>query len=79
VVPGHSFGQKHAQLPKIGSVSDSDEFAFGFLDLSHVVQGCHLIPSFMDGKTQDLLSMVGQSLGGVGTEDDDWANYYVGM
>jgi hypothetical protein len=79
VVPGRSFGQKHAQLPKIGFVPDSDEFAFGFLDPSHVVRGCHLIPSFVDGKTQDLLSTDGCSLGQVGTEDDDWANYYVGM
>jgi len=79
VVPGRSFSQKHAQLPKIGFVPDSDEFAFGFLDPSHVVRGCHLIPSFVDGKTQDLLSTDGRSLGRVGTEDDDWANYYVGM
>ena len=79
VVPGHSFGKKHARLPKIGFVPDSDEFAFGFLDPSHVVRGCHLIPSFVDGKTQDLLSTDGRSLGRVGTEDDDWANYYIGM
>jgi hypothetical protein len=79
VVPGRSFGKRHAQLPKIGFVPDSDEFAFGFLDPSHVIRGCHLIPSFVDGKTQDLLSTEGSSLGRVGTEDDDWANYYVGM
>jgi hypothetical protein len=81
VVPGHSFGQRQAKLPKIGFVPDSDEFAFGFLDPSHVVRGCHLIPSFKDGKTQDLLTtdLQGESLGRVGTEGDDWANYYVGM
>jgi len=79
VVPGRSFGKKDARLPKIGFVPDSDEFAFGFLDLSHVIRGCHLILSFVDGKTQDLLSMKGQSLGRVGTENDDWTNYYVGM
>jgi hypothetical protein len=37
--------------------------------------------AFMDGKTQDLLTtdLQGESLGQVGTEGDDWANYYVGM
>ncbi len=43
-------------LPKIGFIPDSDEFALGFLDLSHVVRGCHLIPSFIDRKTKDLLT-----------------------
>src|SRR5258707_7271533 len=35
----------------------------------------------MDGRTQDLLTtdLQGESLGQVGTEGDDWANYYVGM
>ena len=79
VVPGYTFGKKNAKLPKIGFIPDSDEFAFGFLDPAHVVRGCHLIPSFMVGKTQDLLSMEGHSLGRVGSEDDDWAYYYVGM
>jgi hypothetical protein len=79
VVPGRSFGRRHAKLPKIGFVPDSDEFAFGFLDPSCVVRGCHLIPSFIDGKTQDLLTTDSISLGRVGTEYDDWSNYSVGM
>ena len=81
VVPGPLFGRKCAELPKIGFVPDSDEFAFGFLDPSLVVRGCHLIPSFMDGKSQDLLTTKGPSLGHVGTnsEEGDWANYYVGV
>lgn len=80
MVPGHSFGRRQATLPKIGFIPDSDEFAFGFLDPSHVVRGCHLIPSFIDGKTKDLLTTdLGVSLGRVGTEKDDWTNYSVGM
>ncbi len=81
VVLGHPFGQKRANLPKIGFVPDSDDFAFGFLDPSLVVRGCHLIPSFIDQKTQDLLTTEGPSLGQVGTisEDGDWTNYNVGM
>ncbi len=80
MVPGCTFGKKQAKLPKIGFVPDSDEFAFGFLDPSHVIRGCHLIPSFIDGKTQDLLMTdSGVSLGRIGTEEDDWTNYTVGM
>jgi hypothetical protein len=80
VVPGYAFGKKQAKLPKIGFVPDSDEFAFGFLDPSHVIRGCHLIPSFVDGKTQDLLMTdSGVSLGRIDTEKDDWSNYTVGM
>ena len=81
VVPGHPFGRKRAKLPKIGFVPDSDEFAFSFLDPSLVIRGCHLIPSFEDGKTKNLLTAEGPSLGRVGTnlQEDDWANYYVGM
>ena len=79
VVPGYTFGKRQAKLPKIGFVPDSDEFAFGFLDPSHVIRGCHLIPSFTDGKTPDLLTTDGVSLGRVGTEGDDWSNYFVGM
>ena len=82
VVPGCLFGRKHAKLPKIGFIPDSDEFAFGFLDPSLVIRGCHLVLSFTDGKTQGLLTTEGPSLGRVGTnsaEEGDWANYYVGM
>lgn len=80
MVPGRTFGKKQAKLPKIGFVPDSDEFAFGFLDPSHVIRGCHLIPSFIDGKTQDLLMTdSGVSLGRIGTKEDDWTNYTVGM
>ncbi len=82
VVPGRSFGRKQARLPKIGFVPDSDELAFGFLDPAHIIRGCHLIPSFVDGRSTELLTI--DALAGV-TEarpnggHDDWASYYVGM
>ena len=47
-VPGHHFSMKAAQLPKVGFVPEDDQ-AFGFLDPSLVVWGCHLIPSFCEG------------------------------
>ncbi len=82
VVPDHSFGREQARLPKVGFVPDSDEFAFGFLDPSLVLRGCHLIPSFEDGKTDKLLriprGMVSTEARPLG-EKDDWAFYYSGM
>ena len=81
VVPDHLCGRKQAKLPKIGFVPDSDEFAFGFLDPSLVIRGCHLIPSFMDGRMSALLQTRGPTKARQmesGTVDD-WANYYVGM
>ena len=79
VVPERPFGRKHAKLPKVGFVLDSDEFTFGSLDPSLIIRGCHLIPSFVDGKTEDLLSAEGPSLGRIDSEEDDWASYYIGM
>lgn len=81
VVPEHSFGRHKATLPKIGFVPDSDEYAFGFLDPSLVLRGCHLLPSFADGRTTELLNIEE----GCPTdarpsgEVNDWANFYVGM
>ena len=44
----HCYGHKVAQLPKIGYVPESDPLAFGFLDPSLVLWGCHLVPAFND-------------------------------
>ena len=81
VVPDHSFGRRQARLPKIGFVPDSDEFAFGFLDPSLVLQGCHLLPAFADGRTTKLLTTTTSSITEArpSGEKDDWMNYYVGM
>jgi len=79
VVPAHSFGRKKARLPKVGFVPDSDEFAFGFLDPALVIRGCHLLPSFVDGKTTDLLATEGPTEARTNGDRDDWTNFYVGM
>ncbi len=62
-------------------IPDSDEYAFGFLDPSLVLRGCHLLPAFADGKTTELLTMSTCSVTEARTsgEKDDWVNYYVGM
>ncbi|KAI6105954.1 hypothetical protein EDD16DRAFT_1695719 [Pisolithus croceorrhizus] len=54
VEPGYSCSFWEAKLPKVGFVPETDDNAFGFLDPSFVVHGCHLIPSFSDGHTTSL-------------------------
>jgi len=54
-VNGHRSGFKVARLPKIGFIEEEDDLAFGFLDPSLVLRGCHLIPAFVHGRTSGLL------------------------
>ncbi|KAF8951473.1 hypothetical protein BDZ97DRAFT_1684491 [Flammula alnicola] len=79
VVPGHSFGQKQAKLPKLGFIPETDDYAFGFLDPSLVIRGCHLLPAFVDGRTSELLETRAPTEARLNGQIDDWANYYVGM
>ena len=81
VVPDHPFGRQQCRLPKIGFVPDSDEFAFGFLDPSLVLRGCHLLPSFEDGRTKELLTTPTNlaTEARLSGEQEDWENFYVGM
>ncbi|KAH7927896.1 hypothetical protein BV22DRAFT_1006163 [Leucogyrophana mollusca] len=78
VMPGHRWGFKEARLPKIGFVPDVDENAFGFLDPSLVIRGCHLIPAFVNGRSDTLLRP-GPSVGRLPEETDDWTAYYVNI
>jgi hypothetical protein len=77
-VPGYRYGPNVARLPKIGFLADTDEAAFGFLDPSLVIRGCHLVPAFVDGRTSDLLTIPNSIARPVG-ETDDWAAFYVMM
>jgi hypothetical protein len=72
-------GSHVARLPKIGFVPDTDEDAFGFLDPSLVLRGCHLVPAFAAGRTNNLLRTVSLTAARHPEETDDWANYYVIM
>lgn len=78
VVPGHRYGFKVARLPKVGFVPDTDPLAFGFLDPSLVIRGCHLIPAFADGRTPNLLNSINTAARPPG-ELDDWVAFYVNM
>jgi hypothetical protein len=74
------FGWKMRRLPKIGFVPDHPEAgspAFGFLDPAQVIRGVHLIPSFSEGRTSDLLEPSFARLEHEG--DFDWLCYYVNM
>jgi hypothetical protein len=77
--PSYRWGFKSARLPKIGFVPDADEGAFGFLDPSLVIRGCHLVPCFAGGRTPDLLHSSAPTAARQPDEVDDWLNYYVMM
>ena len=75
----HKWGFKEAHLPKVGFVPDHpDHVPFGFLDPLLVLCRCHLIPSFLDGRTHELL-LPGPSLARLPGEVDDWVAFYVNM
>ncbi|KIY61564.1 hypothetical protein CYLTODRAFT_362701, partial [Cylindrobasidium torrendii FP15055 ss-10] len=85
--PNWTSGRRVARLPKVGFVDESDPYAFGFLDPNLILRGSHLIPSFVDGRTDTLLAHSGPTLARPeGIDSDiapmdgkDWTNYYVGI
>ncbi|KAF8802003.1 hypothetical protein BYT27DRAFT_7226594 [Phlegmacium glaucopus] len=73
----HKSGWRSKHLPRIGFVDSDDALPFGFLDPLHVVRGCHLIPAFHHGRTEDLLP---PSIARLEIEnDEDWLYYYVNI
>jgi hypothetical protein len=78
IEPGHQSGLKVGRLPKIGFIPESDDQAFGFLDPSLVIRGCHLIPTFADGRTTELLRSGATAARPIG-ESDDWTAFYVNV
>ncbi|KAH9051701.1 hypothetical protein EDB87DRAFT_1571187, partial [Lactarius vividus] len=72
--PNWQGGPGTCRLDRIGWVPENNPSgAFGFLNLSHVIQACHLIPAFSCGKTTQLLSPSQARDFVMG----DWVNYYV--
>ncbi|KIM81030.1 hypothetical protein PILCRDRAFT_788176 [Piloderma croceum F 1598] len=78
IVPGYNSGFKAGHLPKIGSVPETDELAFGFPDPSLVIRACHLIPAFADGTTTDLLNST-RTAARLPAETSDWISFYVSI
>lgn len=79
IKPHYKQGPKTARLPKIGFVPETNPDAFGFLDPSRVLRGCHLVPVFSAGRTNMLLKTVSPTTARHPDEIDDWVNYYVIM
>uniref|UniRef100_D8QEH2 Uncharacterized protein n=2 Tax=Schizophyllum commune (strain H4-8 / FGSC 9210) TaxID=578458 RepID=D8QEH2_SCHCM len=78
--PRYRCGSRLCKLPKIGFVEESQgSYAFGFLDPALVVRCCHLIPSFVDLRTDTLLHTKQPSMARATGETDDWLNYYVNV
>ncbi|KAH8802375.1 hypothetical protein DL96DRAFT_1718712 [Flagelloscypha sp. PMI_526] len=77
--PEYQFGFRRAKLPKIGFVPESDPDALGFLDPSLVIRGAHLLPCFISGRTNDLLSTTEPTAARSPGETNDWTNYYVNI
>jgi hypothetical protein len=73
---GFRSGTFARRLDKVGFLegTSEDSSPFGFVDPEDVIRSSHLIPSFREGKVNDLLgrkSFVQQNSG-------DWSFYYVG-
>lgn len=79
VDPKQQSGSSTARLPKVGFIPEEFPNAFGFLDPSLVLRGCHLVPAFAAGRTSKLLNTVGPTAARPLGETDDWLNYYVIM
>ena len=58
------------QLPKVGFLHEDDSDVFGFLNPDDVIHGVHLIPSFVNGLTEELLGPLFTCP--IENEDKDW-------
>jgi hypothetical protein len=62
-----------SKLDRLSFPSMADEFSFDFLDPADVLRGCHIIPSFADGKRHPD----GLGVSACAGDKDDWCQYYV--
>jgi hypothetical protein len=62
-----------SMLDRLSFLHMADEFLFDFLDPVDVLRGCHIIPSFADGKRHPNSLGVSACAG----DKDDWCQYYV--
>jgi hypothetical protein len=61
------------RLDKIQFLPMAEEEAFGFVDPLDVMRGCHIIPTFANGK----LHTDGKGLSLCARDSSDWISYYV--
>lgn len=66
-------GWDHRRLNRLRFAPLDDDDAFGIIDPSDVLRGCHIIPRFSLGRT--YLDTVG--LSNLANDSSDWREYYV--
>ena len=64
---------EHHALDMVEFLPMTDEEAFGFVDPADVLRGCHIIPSFTDGRLH--VDRIARSR--CAGDSDDWKRYYV--
>jgi hypothetical protein len=66
-------GQAVRKLDRVQFMPVVDNDAFGFVNPSDVVRGCHIIPAFASGK----LHVDGKGLSHCTQDSSDWVTYYI--
>lgn len=68
------------RLPRVGFMNKADPAAFGFLDPSLVMRGCHMIPAFFYHKVEsENIIKTALQRPRDGDDESDWQYYYVNM
>lgn len=67
-------GTSVRRLNKVRYVPNDSADAFGFVDPDLILRGCHLIPTFHNGRTKVLLP---RSIAWDDPQNGDWFSYYV--
>ena len=64
---------EHDVLDTVKFLPVTNEDAFGFVDPANVLRGCHIIPSFADGRLRPDGVVMSRCAG----DSDDWKRYFV--
>ncbi|CAA7262243.1 unnamed protein product [Cyclocybe aegerita] len=78
--PNYRYGFRQGCLPMVGFVLSTQDSTFSFLDPSHIIHGCHLMPTYALGRTCSLLPVSKSDACCLNQdEEDDWTNFYVNV
>jgi hypothetical protein len=61
------------RLDQVRFLPMADEEAFGFVDPSDVLRGCHIVPTFVRGRSR----VDGIGLSRLAHDEQDWSQYFV--
>lgn len=73
VIGNGNSGWGHSKLDRLHFLPITQNEAFGFVDPSEVIRGCHVIPRFMLGCRYSH----GQGISYSGKDSEDWMEYYI--